>query len=158
MNVSEHRPCPVFRSSRIVGSCLIAILSLLLQGAGCGSNLPKTIPVKGRVSVNGKSPPGPGIVYFLPLKAAEGFPSRPGSGDFGADGTYSATTFEPNDGLMPGTYSIHLECWETPPNMEGKPVKSFIPDKYQDTATSGFQLEITTATRSKSLDFELTTH
>ena len=124
---------------------------------GCGSDVPKTIQVTGRVTMNGKSPPGAGIVYFLPTKAADGFPSRPGSGDFDIDGVLSVTTFAPNDGLMPGKYSILFESWQTPPNMEGKPVKSHIPAKYEDSETSGFSLEITPDMRSTVVNFDLVT-
>ena len=45
--------------------------------------------------------------------------------------------------LMPGKYTMHIECYQTPPNMEGKAVKSYVPQKYQSAETSGFQVEIT---------------
>lgn len=123
----------------------VALLTsaFLLSSWGCGSDLPKTIPVSGQVSFNGQPPPKPGTVYFLPVEAGEGFPSRPASGDFGPDGRFKAKTFEPGDGLMPGKYLMTIECWETPPNMEGSPVKSHVPAKFQSPQTSGFKLDIT---------------
>jgi hypothetical protein len=124
---------------------------------GCGSDLPKTIKVTGKVTFNGQQPPGPGIVYFLPQSAAEGFPLRPGTADFDATGAYTTTTFEPGDGLMPGSYKIYIECWETAPNMEGKPTKSFVPKKFQSAETSGFALEVTTKDRGLEKDFDVVT-
>jgi hypothetical protein len=111
--------------------------------AACGSNLPKTIRVSGQVTFDGQPPPAAGSVYFLPIEAAEGFPSRPATGDFDKDGYFKAKTFDPGDGLMPGKYIMYIECWESPPNLEGKPVKSYVPQKYQSAQTSGFKLDIT---------------
>src|SRR6478736_4664490 len=104
--------------SRCDRFCLTLIFVLI---SSCGSNLPKTIRVSGRVTFDGQPPPGPGTVYFLPQEASEGFPSRPATGDFDSAGVFKATTFDPGDGLMPGKYTMHIECYQTPPNMEGKP-------------------------------------
>jgi hypothetical protein len=122
---------------------LLFMLCAALLVTGCGSNLPQTIRVTGRVTFDGKPPPGPGSVYFLPVEASEGFPSRPATGDFDKDGNFKAKTFDPGDGLMPGKYIMYIECWESPPNLEGKPVKSYVPQKYQSAQTSGFKLDIT---------------
>ncbi len=125
--------------------------------AGCGSDLPQTIKVTGKVTFDGGPPPGSGVVNFLPIESAAGFPLRPGNGDFGNDGSYSAYTFEPNDGLMPGKYKVYLECWETPPNMEGKPVKSHLPKKYQGAETSGFTLDIEPKSGAQTFDLNVVT-
>jgi hypothetical protein len=121
----------------------LVISALLLASVGCSSGLPQTIKVSGHVTFDGQPPPGPGTVYFLPTEAGEGFPSRPATGDFDKSGSFKAQTFDPGDGLMPGKYIMHIECWEVPPNMEGKPFKSFVPKKYQSALTSGFKLDIT---------------
>lgn len=123
--------------------------------AGCGSGMPQTVPVSGRVTFDGQAPPGPGAVYFLPQEAAEGFPIRPATGDFDKDGYYKVKTFDPGDGLMPGKYTMHVECWKSPPNMEGKPVISFVPSKYQSAESSGFEVEITTDMESKEVNLDL---
>lgn len=131
--------------------------SLVVTLAGCGNNLPQTVRVTGRVTFDGQPPPAAGIVYFLPVEAAPGFSSRPATGDFGPDGAFRATSFEPGDGLMPGRYQMHVECWETPPNMDGRPVKSHVPQKYQTAEASGFEVEITTDMRSKELNLDVLT-
>jgi hypothetical protein len=135
--------------------CCLLLTCLMLSG--CWNNLPKTIRVSGRVTFDGRPPPGPGTVYFLPQEAGEGFPSRPATGDFGADGQFRATTFEPGDGLMPGKYLMSVESWESPPNMSGNPVKSFVPKKYQSPQTSGFQLDITPTSKPQQITLDLVT-
>jgi hypothetical protein len=122
---------------------LLALAVIGLFATACGSDLPQTIRVSGRVTFDGQAPPAPGNVYFLPVEAAEGFPSRPGRGDYQKDGDFRATTFEPGDGLMPGKYLLSVESWEAPPNMSGNPGKSYVPKKYQSPQTSGFKLDIT---------------
>lgn len=135
----------------------VSVITLVMFVAGCGSDLPQTISLTGKVTFDGAAPPGPGIVYLLPSEAAEGFPLRPATGDFGADGTYTVTTFKPGDGLMPGKYKVYIECWETPPNMDGKPVKSFVPTKYQNAETSGFEIDVTPDAASQTKDFDVVT-
>ena len=135
--------------------CLIA--GMLSSLTGCGNGMPQTVKVTGKVTFDGKSPPGPGIVYFLPKESAEGFPMRPATGDFGADGFYQTTTFEKNDGVMHGKYKMYIECWEQEPNMEGKPVKSHVTKKYQSAETSGYELDITKETKAKELNLDLAT-
>lgn len=139
-----------------------ALLMLFVIGGamvtGCGSGLPRTIKVTGKVTFDGQPPPGPGTVYFLPKEPAEGFPVRPATADFDRSGSFQTTTFNSGDGLMPAKYIMHVECWETPPNMEGKPVKSFVPRKYQSAETSGFQLDLTPEMRSQQLSLDLVTN
>jgi len=142
----------MFQGKRVARLILIGILL-----TGCGSNLPKTIRVHGRVTYDGQPPPGPGTVYFLPTEPAEGFPTRPAMGDYDKTGNYKVTTFEPGDGLMPGKYIMHIESWESPPNMEGKPVKSFVPKKYQSALTSGFTLEITPKMKPQEVNLDMAT-
>lgn len=89
-----------------------------------------TIPVHGTVTFNGGPCPQSGTVHFAPLTAAEGLPLRPGSGDFDLNGTFKVTSFAPGDGLVPGTYRILIECWETYPG-DFEPGVSYIPEKYE---------------------------
>ena len=134
---------------------MIALIGLLV--VGCGSGLPQTIRVAGRVTFNGQEPPAPGKVYFLPVEPAEGFPSRPAKGDYDKAGYFRATTFEPGDGLMPAKYLISIESWEAAPNMNGAPGKSYIPKKYQSPQTSGFTLDITPRTPPQDIKLDVVT-
>jgi len=141
----------------LLGSTAALVAILVVSLAGCRSKLPQTVPVAGKVTFDGQPPPAEGIVYFLPMEAAPGFSSRPATADFGPDGAFRATTFEPGDGLMPGKYQMHVECWETAPNMDGNPVKSHVPQKYQNAETSGFAVEITTDMRRQEVNLDVVT-
>src|SRR5262249_50360579 len=114
-----------------VARSLCLVLGLLFL-CGCSSG-PKCVPVSGKVTLDGQKVPGPGFIYFNTDSGAGGS-ARPGTAEFDADGNYTAQTFTPGDGLLPGKYVVRVDCWQTPPNMDGKPVVSYIPQKYQDSA------------------------
>jgi hypothetical protein len=82
---------------------------------------------------------------------------RPASGAFEKDGRFKAQTFDPGDGLMPGKYLVSIECWDTPPNMQGNPGKSFVPRKYQNPQTSGLVVEVTPKSRAQDVRFDVVT-
>lgn len=133
---------------RIAWVVLAAVL------AGCADG-PRCVPVSGRVTLDGGPVPGPGFVYFNTAATGEGGASRPGTAEFDAEGNYRATTFAAGDGLLPGRYVIRVDCWQTPPNMEGKPVVSFLPTRYQDAARSGLELVVPADARPVRYDIEL---
>lgn len=104
---------------------LVVLLSCLL--AGCGQSGPDKIRVHGTITFDGQAPPAEGVVLFRPIKAAQGFPSRPGRANFTQeDGTLEATTIKPGDGLLPGTYSVSIECWRIRPKDDGTPGVSYV--------------------------------
>jgi hypothetical protein len=112
--------------------------------------------VSGKVTLDGEKVPGPGYIYFtIDSTGKEGI-SRPGTAEFDAEGNYKVTSFEPGDGLMPGKYLLRVDCWKTPPNMDGKPVVSFIPQKYQDAAQSGLELNVEPNSKPITFDIKLT--
>ena len=118
---------------RNVGSrvWLIGCLGTFVFLWGCGgADLPLTIPVSGTVSVNGSSCPGPGSLRFTPIRVADGMPRRPGRADFDTDGRFEVTSFRDGDGLVPGTYRVQLECWQTPP-ANGQSGVSYLAADYQ---------------------------
>lgn len=133
----------------------IALLTVLILQVGCGSNTPKCIPVSGKVTLDGARVPGPGFIYFNLGEPEQTGLARPGTAEFDAEGNYQATTFKPRDGLMPGKYVLRVDCWKTPPNMEGKPVVSFLPQKYQDAAKSGLALTVEPEAKSKTFNIDL---
>jgi len=136
---------------------LLLLLPAAMAIVSCGPNLPKTIRVSGQVTFDGQPPPASGSVLFLPIEAGEGFPSRPASGAFGTDGGFKVKTFEPGDGLMPGKYLLAIECWDTPPSMQGNPGKSHVPKKYQSPQTSGFKLDITRDMGPQEINLDVVT-
>ena len=132
----------------------LLLICLLLVAVGCG-NEHGTVKVSGSVTVGGSSPPGPGTITFTVVEPASGFPNRPAMAKFDEDGSYAATSYEPGDGLLPGKYQVAVECYETPPNMDGKPVKSFIDKKYMNGETSGLEIDVEPKSRSIDFDIEL---
>lgn len=115
--------------------------SLLVLALGCGS--PKgLVPVEGRVTFNGKQPPGNGYVTFVPREMAvkpreDGGKAMPGQAHFGDDGTYRAGTFTPGDGLRPGTYEVRIDCFadagekSSANDSHSAPVRSLVPSGFQ---------------------------
>ena len=106
---------------------LFVTSTFLLPGCGGGDRL--TVPVEGRVTFDGGPCPAPGSIRFGPLETASGYPRRPGHAAFGTDGKFVAGAFEEDDGLVPGRYSVIIECWKDPPR-DGKPGISYVPEDY----------------------------
>lgn len=119
---------------------LLAICCLLVT-AGCQEDR-GLIPVYGTVTLSGESMPGPGDMTFVPVDPVEGYPLRPAKAEFGANGKYQAQSFQPGDGLYPGTYKVLVYCWEVPPTPDGPPAKSYIDTKYQNQQTSGLEVQV----------------
>ncbi len=114
------------------------------------------IHVSGTVTVDGGPVPGPGTIIFAILKSPDGFSARSGRAQFDSSGYYEATLFQPGDGLFPGTYKVGINCWKSPPNMEGRPVISFIDRKYNSASGSPLdQLVLEPGGDDLELDFDL---
>jgi hypothetical protein len=82
--------------------------------AGCGEQR-GLVQVKGRVTFDGGSPPKTGRITFGPVKAADGYPQRPGQANFDADGNFEVSSYQSGDGLTPGSYRINVLCVEREP-------------------------------------------
>jgi len=112
----------------LAGLCLFL---LLLGPLGCGGDRPQTVPVRGKITFGGGPCPAAGFIDFQPIEPAEGYPSRPGSGEFAEDGSYTVTSYEPGDGLVPGRYRVHIECWqELPDEASMSPGVSYVPEDF----------------------------
>ena len=123
---------------------LITSLLTMIALNGCGPQHPKTIPVKGRVTINGNAPGEVGKLYFTP---AEGYSSRPASGGFMADGNYHVMSWAPDDGLVPGRYAVSL--------VPADPHKTAIPAKYQQNTTSGLEVDVPVDQKKVEYNIEL---
>lgn len=94
---------------------LILCLSLLAAGCGKGGDA-AVVPVSGKVTIAGAAPTKEGTITFTVVEPAEGYPRRPGTAKFAADGSYVATSYEEGDGLVPGTYNAVIKYYEQEPN------------------------------------------
>jgi hypothetical protein len=113
-------------------AALVAAAIITLSGCG-GSDRPKTIPVTGRVLIDGQPPGEAGNLAFTPVTAAEGYKKRPASGAFTADGFYRVMSWSPDDGLVPGHYAINI--------LPGDLNNTKIPVKYQQSG-GGLEVEV----------------
>jgi hypothetical protein len=105
----------------------------MLAGCGSGNDFP-LVPVNGVVTFSGGPPPKEGRVIFsqIPGTGVEGVPNRPGRASFGADGKFVAMTFAEGDGLLPGKYSVRVECVDGVPSATTPwDSISFVPSSYQ---------------------------
>jgi hypothetical protein len=124
------------------------VLTLLTVG-GCSDPVGR-VPVSGKITYGGGTWPTDGVIYFKPLAPAPGFPQLTGIAYFGPHGSFDVQSTGSDRGLVPGRYAVQVECWETPPNMEGKPVKSFLPADYR-----GSELTIELGAKSKRLTLDV---
>jgi hypothetical protein len=76
------------------------VILLAVALTGCGGK--GTIPVKGVVTLEGAVLPE-ATVLFVP-DGPEG--GRPASGFTSSDGVFQLTTYQPNDGALPGNYRV----------------------------------------------------
>ena len=136
----------------MVRNFALIVLATLL--AGCG-NSADTIPVRGKVTLDGGSLPTAGTVYFTPIEAFGSHPLRPASANFDADGNYSVFSFEHAEGLFPGKYRVHVHCWKVPPTMDGPREQSYLPSKYERPHTSDLTLTIEENSSAKEFNIDI---
>ena len=108
---------------------------------GCESDGVKTVPVNGRITFNGGDWPTAGLVVFAPQEPAPGYPRRAGEAIFFEDGSFEASTFAPQDGLIPGVYLVNLRCFESSA-ADITQGTDHVPEKYRRGETSGFQVTV----------------
>lgn len=139
------------------GLWLVVPVLAWLAGCGGASSAPGTVPVEGKITYQGE-PVSKGTITFEPVEVAEGFPSRPASGNIQSDGTYAMSTFEHRDGVVPGTYKVRIVSMESTPTFEDPDLPEVwnIPEKYGKTETSGLTVNVPVdASGTIEQDFEL---
>jgi len=108
-------------------------VSLVLGCSGSGG----FTTVKGTVTYAGK-PLTNGYVTLIPEETGETV-----SGQIGSDGSFTLTTFRPDDGVKSGKYKVRVASYLSEAKMDdptsGKPA---IPEKYFDAAKSGLVVTI----------------
>jgi hypothetical protein len=66
--------------------------------------------VSGRVTYAGGEWPIQGTITFGPKKTEDGKIPRLGSANFDKEGNFVVGSYQPGDGLMPGTYKVTVSC------------------------------------------------
>lgn len=91
------------------------LLLFAMVAVGCGDDAartgPPTVPVKLKLTLDGKPLPSSANVRLLPEPPKEGITSVKGVQL--SDGTYALETYEPGDGAPPGTYQIDFTPTDT---------------------------------------------
>ena len=135
---TRNRRRPDF--GRPIFAALAIASALCVLAPGCRPSPPAMIPVHGKVTLNGGRWPKPGMIFFCPVKAAKGFPTKPGSAVFGADGVFVAKTSR-YEGLIPGEYQIAVRCWEKEPGEED-PGIAYTSMRFTVASESGLELKV----------------
>jgi hypothetical protein len=119
----------------------VGLVIAALTCGGCGGAGDGTVLVSGQITINGQSPPAPGIIYFIPTSTG-GVAPRPATAQFDTSGEFTAQGSPSSPGLKPGQYGLTVDCWKTAPSMGGPPAVSYVNKKYEAIDTSGLVLEI----------------
>jgi hypothetical protein len=114
---------------------------------GCTkSDAPRTAPVEGIVTLNGKPLPNIGVVFF-PLGSG---PIASGNTD--EQGIFSLTTVKPNDGASVGEHRVAFGAAE---EGEKEYASNVLPPRYGSPETSTFSVEVVDGTNNR-FEFDLT--
>lgn len=150
----------------------VTFVAVTVAAAGCSSDTnPKTYEVSGVLTHNGK-PVDEATLVFIP----EGSDGYPATAITNADGSYQLTTFNANDGAVPGDYSIKvskLEYKEGPAAGEqvytsseeenesyelaesaAAPPKNLLPAKYANPMTSELNYTVTETPATFDIDLK----
>jgi len=134
-------PCPTAGPThRRVAMALmaVAIILLAMPSGGCKRN-PRVVPVSGKVLYNGQPLPY-GSIMFQPDKGQQAV------ADITADGTFTLSSYGPNDGAVPGKHSVSVSCYEGHrPGKAGSGDsmgKLLIPLKYTRFGSSGLTADV----------------
>jgi len=128
------------------------LIVLAFVACGCTSSPnPKTYPVNGKISYRGQ-PITSGIVLLTPADNGHA-----ATGNLEKDGSFRLTTFQKDDGAVPGKYQVAIQVF--PSDGAGLPGAEFagkpppLPPKYGSANSSGLTAEIKAG--ENHLDFPL---
>ena len=110
---------------------------------GC-SRGPSLVPVSGTVTVDGK-PLQAGAVLVAPMGG------RAAGGRIGADGRFTLSTWQPEDGVVAGSHRVEVIASKPLP---GNRRQWLVPKKVRSLATSPLRLEVTGPTTSAVIAIE----
>jgi len=116
----------------------ILVLALIVAVSGCGDQRPKRVPVAGKVLIDGQ-PLTYGFIQVIPEN------DRAATAKIGPDGSFRLTTFEENDGCVPGHHKVAVIANES---LNPLTQKWHAPQKYMETGTSGLTIDVSDPTDS----------
>jgi hypothetical protein len=124
----------------LAGVCLALIaIPLVLSLPGCGGeDVPETAEVTGVVLYKGQPVEG-AVVTFTPQEG------NPGTGRTGPEGRFVLTTYNAEDGAVPGTHTVTVQLFPEGglPGMEVESTGGVgIPKKYAEPGSSPLSREV----------------
>lgn len=122
---------------------LLVIFIVALLCIGCGDGRPTRVPVSGTVLIDGK-PVEAGWVCIMPDNA------RPAISAIGSDGRFKLTTYDDDDGVVPGKHTVTVTAIESRNN--GTITRYLVPPKYQAVETTDVQVEISEPTEDLTIE------
>jgi hypothetical protein len=122
---------------------LLALAALLVAVSGCGrSNRLPAFPVRGQVLYQGR-PAGEALVIFHPVATAPEFADVRPTARVAADGSFTLTTYQANDGAPAGEYDVTIDWREHTAPVEGAPPgRSLLPSRYANRQLSKLHAQI----------------
>ncbi len=127
------------------------LVGCLTVPVGCGRR-PTLVPVSGRVTLDGRQLEFGSVM----IQPAAGPAAR---STIGPNGSFTAGTFKPGDGVIVGSATVRVACYEQqrpgakPSDGELALGKSLIPEKYTQFETSGITVAV--EPRMPPLEIEL---
>jgi hypothetical protein len=158
MTLTAFATCDSPQGRRAKGAATFATLAMLV--AGCGDGRDPRAPVSGRVTY-GDAPVPEGRIILYP---ADG--RRQATSALGADGTYSLTTFDSEDGAFLGKHAVVIDAVRTvnsgPASLREEvdaklafvpKIERLVPEKYADFKTSPLEAQV--EDRDNTIDFDI---
>jgi hypothetical protein len=112
----------------------------LLSFAACGDSIGRTVPVKGKVTVNGQ-PLKQGSVAFWPNKEKGNNSPLEAGGQISEDGSYEMFT-KGKPGVPPGHYKVTVMAQSTVDSTNPTKAKVLVPEKYTLKDSTPFLIEV----------------
>lgn len=150
--------------SRRAGFC-VSVAVLLLAGCGggrdvgreeleamAGGELKETVPVSGKVTIDGQ----PTSKVFIYAFTQAGGMEPVYTAETNDDGTYCWATYSKCDGIVPGEYKLAFA--HIPKEGKGNDMgQDMLNGKYMNPMQSGFDLKVELGAPQENVDYELTT-
>ena len=99
---------------------------------GCSDGLPQRVPVAGTVFIDG-TPLTAGSIMVIP----DG--ERPAVGSIGPDGRFTLSSYERNDGVVPGTHRVTVKATE---HVSERETLWLAPKQYGNPNSSGLTITV----------------
>ncbi|TWT78391.1 hypothetical protein Pla123a_11820 [Posidoniimonas polymericola] len=123
----------------------LVLLCAALVGCGGAGGRPETVPVSGKVLLDG-SPLAVGQIVFQPISGGQ-----PAVGHLSGDGTFTLGTYSSDDGAAVGLHRVRVTSYST---QTGQPSSEaggdslgelLVPERYANFSTSGLEVSVLAA-------------